>query len=208
MDVIVDLRDRLPAIRDQLERPMCLAFAVSTSHSKTRGFDNNLSADYLFTDAGSPNRSGGLKIKNVFLSLFEKGQPYEELVPVDFTADETQPCGIYFKARGEFIVFSEQNILTLLNSGLAPVLTLHLTKAFHFLPQTNKITEHDGVTVGKHAVFLAGYGTESKEKFVLIGNSWGEKWGNRGFAWASLDYLKKCKPCLYRLYEAGDYEIN
>jgi Papain family cysteine protease len=45
---------------------------------------------------------------------------------------------------------------------------------------------HPNKTVGGHAVALVGYGPD---RFV-VRNSWGTGWGDKGFAYASLDYAQ------------------
>ena len=45
-----------------------------------------------------------------------------------------------------------------------------------------------GKNFGLHAVTVVGY--DANKKAFLMVNSWGEKWGNKGFLWLSEDFLK------------------
>lgn len=47
-----------------------------------------------------------------------------------------------------------------------------------------------------HAFLLTGYevNTEENEIYWLVKNSWGENWGNNGFAWISVDVLSSFHP--------------
>jgi hypothetical protein len=62
------------------------------------------------------------------------------------------------------------------------------------------ITEATG-----HAVVLAGYRTVNGRKQFLIHNSWGESWGDRGYAWISEDMVRSQLRYAYRVKVAtGD----
>jgi hypothetical protein len=66
--------------------------------------------------------------------------------------------------------------------------------------QDYAVTEATG-----HAVVLSGYRTVNGRKQFLIHNSWGESWGDRGYAWISEDMVRGQLRYAYRVAVAqGD----
>jgi len=49
------------------------------------------------------------------------------------------------------------------------------------------IDRYGGGMFGGHAVVIAGYDEDGN---FLVKNSWGRRWGNRGFIWVSENYAK------------------
>jgi hypothetical protein len=70
---------------------------------------------------------------------------------------------------------------------------------------TNKAMGPGGVIpdwsnwTGGHAVDLAGYRTTPNGRQFLIHNSWGESWGDRGYAWVSEKMVKEQMYHAYRI---------
>jgi hypothetical protein len=69
-----------------------------------------------------------------------------------------------------------------LQAGLPVVFSLHLPDNFDVWHGSG-VYDTDEVGTSWHAMVLAGY-DESKQAFRLM-NSWGEEWGDKGFAWIS-----------------------
>jgi len=58
-------------------------------------------------------------------------------------------------------------------------------------PGSKYIPEFTDVGPGAHAFTLTGYTHVDGERYFLIKNSWGEKWGDGGYAWIHQDSLRK-----------------
>ena len=57
---------------------------------------------------------------------------------------------------------------------------------------------------GGHAVTLAGYRQASGGRQFLIHNSWGESWGDKGYAWVSEKMMRQNLAQAYRVNLEGD----
>jgi len=57
---------------------------------------------------------------------------------------------------------------------------------------------------GGHAVTLAGYRDASAGRQYLVHNSWGESWGDKGYAWISEKMVKKYLMYAYRVKLEGE----
>ncbi len=71
-----------------------------------------------------------------------------------------------------------------------PVLTrLDIDKSWEYASYSKGYLENyiDKGTYGGHAVSLVGY----DKNYFYVMNSWGEKWGDSGFAYASINYTKQ-----------------
>ena len=71
-----------------------------------------------------------------------------------------------------------------------PILArLNVDESFYMAtPSKANLNEYDNLMVyGGHAVAIVGYG---KDNFI-IRNSWGDSWGDKGFAYASIKYTQK-----------------
>ena len=68
------------------------------------------------------------------------------------------------------------------------VARLEVDKAFMFANRRTGVIDHyGGGMYGGHAVVIAGYDEAGN---FLVKNSWGRRWGNRGFIWVSEKYAK------------------
>ncbi len=47
--------------------------------------------------------------------------------------------------------------------------------------------------LGGHAVMAAGY--DNDRRLLLVRNSWGKEWGDKGYFWMPYDYISKTKNC-------------
>src|SRR5580692_6695697 len=90
-----DLRHLFGPVRDQGQRPTCLAFAASDTHAAVRDAWEPLSCEYAFFQA--QNRAGrgahdGATLTSMLEVLRHDGQPYESGWPylVTLPADQTQ----------------------------------------------------------------------------------------------------------------------
>ena len=82
------------------------------------------------------------------------------------------------------------SIFAALNAGQPALLAVRISEQFHRPPAGNIVRPVPGDRdTGNHAIVAVGHGTAGSETVVLIRNSWGEDWGDSGYAWVAEDYL-------------------
>jgi Papain family cysteine protease len=197
------------SVRDQGQRPTCLAFAASDLHAAVRGSWSPLSCEYIFYHAqkrGNRTPKQGATLPDMLEALRHDGQPLEtgwaylDRLPADLTlyAPPTGVSPIYRRA-GESGGDTVKAIIDELDAG-RPVLTLlRLSSSFDWVkadgivdPGPNEAPDY----FRKHAVVAVGYGDFNGQRVVLVRNSWGDGWGASGYGWLTEKFLL---PRVFRL---------
>ena len=207
VDIFCDLRNRFGSARDQDQRPTCLAFATSDAHAALRSPWAPLSVEFIYYHA--QRRAGrtpdsGATLPAMLEALREDGQPFEAgwpylaAVPSDWQPAES--VGPVYRRRGEHGGDTVSEITNRLDEGKPVLVLMTLSSAFDFASITHGIVnEAPGEQTNphrRHAVIAAGHGVLSQKRVILIRNSWGEDWGQQGYAWLTEAYLK---PRVFRI---------
>jgi len=208
-NILCDLRNRFGPARDQDQRPTCLAFAVSDAHASLRSPWALLSVEFAFYHA--QRRAGrsprvGATLAAMLEALREDGQPVEEgwpyLVTVPANEADWKPkanVGEVYRRHGEKGGDAVEEIVRRLDKGQPVLVLLRLSAAFDFVDRSGVVDQVPGEQPDvsrRHAVIAVGYGVIKSNRAVLVRNSWGVEWGDRGHAWLTEAYLK---PRVFRL---------
>ncbi|MCW8875647.1 MAG: C1 family peptidase [Kangiellaceae bacterium] len=196
VEVIVDLREQLPKIRDQGIRPLCLAFAGSDLNAFNNNLVSHLSVEYLAFHAyqlmNTYKIDQGLSIPSVIQVLKENGQILEALLPYDESRAKLisppQSKTEVFKTVSIEDRCTSDLVISALDNKKIILLGLSLTSSF-FDPTSPYVLDYETGEQGLHAVTAVGYGVYQNEKVILIRNSWGESWAEEGYAWLTAKYI-------------------
>lgn len=198
----VDLRERFGKIRYQGKRPTCMAFASSDAHSFAREIIEPLSAEYAFYHAVrlkvNADRTQGVGIRLMSRAISTDGQPVESgwpyLTDLSVTDDWEPPKepGTLFHRNTTLIVPPTMaKIYASLDAGCPVIVVTNISQSFFYVTADTIIqASTNEPTLNTHAVIAVGYGEYDSSRCVLIRNSWGEKWGDGGYAWVEENYLK------------------
>ena len=195
--IIIDIRKKLPKIRDQGARPLCLAFAASDLNASVHDENNPLSVEYLshysYKLANETDFTQGLTCKNVIQALDKYGQPHESFAPYDCNAKwpdiPLTVCRKLFYAEGEEKRVLIDKLTNSLDNGEAVIIAVKLTTEF-FSPKKPFIIDDAIGDSGNHALVVVGYGHDKDNEMIfLIRNSWGESWANNGHAWLTSKFI-------------------
>lgn len=196
-----DLRSRFGEIRDQGVRPTCLAFATSDAHAATRSLVwHPMSCEYLFyyskkRDGSAPTK--GAQVSSIRSTLDQDGQPYEtgwpylNNLPHNIALWEPPlDVGHVYRSQSSLGPYSFRQIWDCIEVNCPVVLCLEFTAEFYDKYGTG-IVDPDNCSppVARHAVIAVATGECCKRRFILVRNSWGAKWGLRGYGWLSERYL-------------------
>jgi hypothetical protein len=198
-----DLRPLFGPIRDQGQRPTCLAFAASDTHAALRAGWSPLSCEYAFFQAQL--RSGraptdGAVLPAMLGALREDGQPletgwpYYTKLPDDHSLWKP-PAGVtpLFRRAGEPAAFTFDSIIAQLDQGIPVIVMLRLSRSFYYVTPDGFIDQAPGELPDfhrRHAVIAVAYGAAGAERTVLIRNSWGHHWGANGYGWLTEKYMQ------------------
>ncbi len=204
----VDLRPRLPPVRDQGGRSTCLAFAVTSAHEVLRANQKGevevrqfLSEEFLYWEC---KQIDNLSVPETTpdatnLALQQSGQPPAEHCPYhlmradeDFSVaprpdvDPTQ-C---LKAQLQDVKATPEELKAHLASGRTVVLGIEINTGFHYaaeglvpVPPIGQILD------GGHAILLVGYDDRKDGGCWIFRNSWGSGWGDSGYGYLPYDYV-------------------
>lgn len=202
VEVFVDLRPRFGHARDQGPRPTCLAFAASDTHAGVRPGWLPLSSEYAFHRAQMRTGSGpdeGATLASMLDVLREDGQPEEHgwpylpATPVD-AASWVPPgdVGPLFRCGSERRPVGFDFIVGEIERGQPVIVLIRLSRSF-FRPNADGVihpaTGEMPEMLRRHAVVAVGHGKAGGHRAILVRNSWGAKWGERGHAWLTEAFL-------------------
>lgn len=179
-------------MRDQRERPTCLAHAATTAHQGARVETDELSPEYLhfFSTGCAPGNDASFAA--TAKALDEQGQPleadcpYHVVTPVPSWAPDST-VATYHRAS-EPKPAEPDEVEGLLRSGSTVVLGIAIPDPF-FDVRSPWIVSASGPVRGLHAVVAVGLGSEKARRLFLIRNSWGTLWGDAGHAWLDDSFL-------------------
>lgn len=197
-----DLRHLFGPVRDQGQRPTCLAFAASDAHAALRGPWEPLSCEYAFFSAqkrAGRSPHGGATLSTMLETLRQDGQPHEAgwpylvVVPADLSLWQP-PAGLkpLFRRAGAAGNGTVDAILAELDQDRAVLVLMRLSRSFDWIgadhivdPGANEQPEF----LRRHAVVAVGHGEAKGQRAVLVRNSWGTGWGDGGHGWLTEKFL-------------------
>jgi hypothetical protein len=198
--VDVDLRPRLSDARDQRQRPTCLAFAASGAHEAKRRDPDYLSTEFLFFHGvrrSHRDPSRGIAPAVISAALEHDGQPIENAWQYLVDSPDAavwQPPAFSDVCHRALLVFEQRTVaevLAVLSHGRPVILISAVTLAM-YSPNSDAVIDarpNDIRTAQRHALLAVGYGHSNDGAYVLVRNSWGLRWGDRGHCWLNDAYL-------------------
>ena len=197
IDAEIDLRDACHAVRDQGNRPTCLACTTSDAHSMGHK-SPPLAVEFLFYHAiriaKVGNLTDGILFEEAAAALAQNGQPAEAEWP--YNPVQPEPWNppvvttLWHGSLDHAAADPVNSISELVRNGQPVVLGIRLSAAFLGPLRPNYSIPGAGDGYGGHAVLVVGLGHgASGVLYFLIRNSWGERWGDGGYAWLAADYL-------------------
>jgi C1A family cysteine protease len=215
----VDLREWFSPVDDQGSLGSCTANAGVglVEYFEKRAFQKHIEASRLFLYKATRNLmretgDNGAFLRSTMGALVLFGVPPEEYWPyniADFDKEPTAFCYAfaqnyqsitYYRLDPPGIVKNDLliQIKTNLASGLPSMFGFTVYSSIDQAATTGKIP-YPGIgekILGGHAIVAAGYDDKMEIKnaspgALLIRNSWGSAWGDKGYGWLPYDYVLK-----------------
>ena len=205
----IDLRNKCPSVYDQGEIGSCTAQALAAAFELKDGINNTFTPSRLFIyynerllensiheDSGAL-LSDGIKTLEKYGVCDEKDWPYDTK---NFTVKPHKKCyinALQHKAYTVHNINSDMNSMkTSLASGHPFVVGISIYESFESdeVAKTGMVTMPDidkESCLGGHAVLVVGY-SDISQKWI-VRNSWGDKWGDKGYFYLPYLYLMDAK---------------
>lgn len=210
----VDLRANMPPVMDQGELGSCTAHAalavMGYYQRKTHGRYIDLSRLFLYKVTrmlAKKRGDSGAELRTAMQAMVMVGAPPEEYWPYDISKFEQQPDAFLMALAGNYQATSyvrhdspgvaPKDVLLSIKQSLAhEVPVMFGTTVYKSFPGVGASDDHTGVIPfpgskdkidGGHAMVIAGY--DDGVSSFLVRNSWGEKWGDKGYGWMPYRYV-------------------
>lgn len=198
----VDLRKQFTPIKDQQNLGACSAFALVSIYEyilKKNGHNNTCLSE-LFSYQNARIRQGknaedgeGTSLYDNVMGMGEKGiclneifpyVPDINLMPNESAYDDAQKRKITKALNVERNI---SHIKSAISQGYPVAISLSLYESFK--SEKSGFVPHPGNEefVGYHAMVVCGY--SDKDKIFIVRNSWGEKFGDKGYCYIPYSYI-------------------
>lgn len=217
----VDLRPYCTTVEDQSQSNSCCANAAAGAYEylcKRVAMENgdevgDISRLFIYF-VGRKNdqmrfghetsllvRDEGVTLSGAANALQAQGACLESTWPFDLSAVNERPSPGAFEQATDYkisevklIPVNERAMKECLAEGYPIVFGCKLTKPFFSAPGGKILTpdpsDPQSAEHGRHAMLIVGY--SENEKNFIVRNSWGERWGDKGYCYMPFDYL--CNP--------------
>jgi len=144
----------------------------------------------------------GAYIRFAIKSLFKFGVCDEKTWPYLQRKVNTSPGKTAYKRGEEFLplyatdfeyarVTSRLEVMQCIAQNIPVVFGFMVTEAFERLSKTGvlELPQQGEDYLGGHAVAAVGYDTRPERPFIWVRNSWGSRWGDKGYFRMSIDWF-------------------
>jgi hypothetical protein len=195
LSLIDDLRIPSWAARDQGEDDACMLYAATALHEIQRRSSNEIPLSEISLTPGAKVPKGGYPLSAVCQSMAQYGQlaktAYENIPAAQRHRARDRKDLWWMKARLTRVDPDPDNIAAHLEQGSAVLLALRLTRQFRQRDVSIiRASTSDRTIPSRHAVSVVARTDTSSESLFLVRNSWGNRWGQAGYAFLGSDYIK------------------
>lgn len=200
----VDLAGDMSPVRDQGEEPTCVAFAsAALKEWQEPEIGEMFSPRFLYDRIAQP--TGGAYVRDALKILQKEGIPSECCQP--YTPNQkTEPCEEVKKIaypnriKDYARLYSVDDVRRCLAEQGPVLAALYVNQSW--IDTRDGIVKGSGAVIGGHAIVICGY--DNLTRLFDFKNSWGERWGDKGYgcisytdfekslmdAWSSVDVIE------------------
>lgn len=202
----MDLSKRCPPVYDQGQLGSCTANAIGAAiefEQKKKFVPSRLFIYYNErTMEGTIDSDSGAQIRDGMKSVATQGAPPERLWAYDIGKFRDKPSNEAYKAAALDLVVLYQRLFQDLDSmrgciasGFPFVFGFTVYESFESAAVAKsgqvEMPKFNEKQIGGHAVLAVGY--DDDERTFLVRNSWGPKWGKKGYFTMPYGYLMSAK---------------
>ena len=223
LPAFVDLRPHLTPVEDQGDLGSCtanaLAGAIEYLEKRVHGREERVSRLFLYWNErdleGKSKEDHGACLDDGIRALHKDGICLEKVWPYDIKKVFHRPADhAYDEAESHTIDEAHRVKIDLhdmrhcLAEGYPFVFGLTLAKTFDKTGHDGKVRLPDHDLQGGHAMLCVGY--SDKDEVFVVRNSWGPKWGEKGYCYIPYAYLANPEFAhdLWTVRKAHDLDFN
>lgn len=214
----VDLSTEFPAVGDQGRQGSCAGWSVGyavKSFQENREHGWGFSKDHVFSPSFLYNQANegvdeGAYMVDVMKLLKESGSVPITMMPYNDRDFRTQPSEETKAFAKNFRALDYRRLVKADPEMIKAYLAAGDPVVFEMMLYTNFFTSGmrrnkniygaaEGREEGYHFIVAVGY-DDSKRAFKLM-NSWGPRWGDKGYGWLTYDFFATVVPRAYVIYD-------
>lgn len=208
-DFVDNSKDPAPSVYDQGNVGSCVGNATAgmlghvTAH--TGNPPESFSRLFIYGNArGWEPQDDGCTLRDAIKGVDKYGVPLEALWPYDTTKWAIQPPTEVYEAASYRHEIKYYRLTTLegmrlcLSEGYPFIFGISIFDSFfHPVNGIIPMPRRGDSLQGGHALLAVGY--DHQRRLLKFRNSWGEDWGQGGYAWLPYDYVRNTSPLVVEL---------
>lgn len=201
----IDLRSHFTSIKNQGEMGACSVFSLVSIFEyilkKNKQQESDLSEQFVYYNARKIHQMTdcdcGSSLYDVVQTMKKEGVCLEKLFPYDPKSVSLAPSDAAYSdalsrvvLKAKTVKRSLKDIKSALCEGYPVAISLKIFDSFEAYDGFVRVPSEDEIenaTSGNHAMVICGYDDETR--FFVVRNSWGTRFGDRGYCYIPYGYI-------------------